>query len=382
MDERKDIQQQLVLLRARYASHLDTRIDQVSANINTLETLPDPDSKLEEIFRQLHSLSGSAGTFGFQRISEQSRQLELILKEHVSQHTRLDSKAVDYLKHGLSNLQHLASQGTDDVAAAATATAPATAHTNKARQVIVVEHEPHAGQALCQQLELHGFDARLFTTLSEVMQMPPQPLPDAMLIDISLPDTHQSHSCFTDDFLQSPVASVPRIIISSRTDWETRLSAVRCDAAAFLEKPVDESILLVQLDRITHHVAQAPGRILVVDDSYELAQHYALVLRTAHLQTEVLTEPSAILDTMHSFKPDLVLLDYYFPGISGLEIARVLRQHATYFSTPVIFLSTEIDRDIQIQTLQQGDDFLEKPVLDDHLVSAVTARIERMRALS
>ncbi|MGB5397984.1 MAG: response regulator [Gammaproteobacteria bacterium] len=382
MDERREIQQQLALLRARYASNLDTRIAQLNANINALETLPDSDSKLEEIFRQLHSLSGSAGTFGFHRISEQSRQLELILKQHASKRTRLDSKAVDYLKHGLSNLQQLASQGADDVAAANTATAPAAVHTNKTRQVFVVEHEPLAGQALCQQLEQHGFDARLFTSLSEVMRTPAQSLPDAMVIDMALPATHQAHTFFTDDFLQSPVASVPRIFISSCTDWETRLTAVRCGAAAFLEKPVDAALLLMQLDRITHHVAQAPGRILVVDDSYELAQHYALVLRTAHLQTEVLTEPSAILDTMHSFKPDLVLLDYYFPGISGLEIARVLRQHATYFSTPVIFLSTEIDRDIQMQTLQQGDDFLEKPVLDDHLVSAVTARIERMRALS
>jgi len=46
-----------------------------------------------------------------------------------------------------------------------------------------------------------------------------------------------------------------------------------------------------------------------------------------------------------------------------------------------VFLSSETNLDIQLQTLEQGDDFLQKPISDTHLVSAARTRIERARTL-
>jgi diguanylate cyclase (GGDEF)-like protein len=82
------------------------------------------------------------------------------------------------------------------------------------------------------------------------------------------------------------------------------------------------------------------------------------------------------------FTPDLILMDVYMPGCSGLELAAVLRQQTAYLGTPIVFLSTETDVGKQQQAMRQGgDDFLIKPIQLDLLVSAVRNRAERSRNL-
>ena len=137
-----------------------------------------------------------------------------------------------------------------------------------------------------------------------------------------------------------------------------------------------------QLNRITQKNEHEPYRVLVVDDSYELAHHYSLALRQAGMYAETLTDPADILQKLEHFKPEMILLDIYLCNISGLTVAQVIRQHHQHFSIPIVFLSTETEMDIQLKTLQQGDDFLEKPILDNQLISVVIAKIERARELN
>lgn len=47
---------------------------------------------------------------------------------------------------------------------------------------------------------------------------------------------------------------------------------------------------------------------------------------------------------MESFQPNLLLMDIYMPDCTGLELAAVLRQEAEYTKIPIIFLSSEADR--------------------------------------
>lgn len=125
-----------------------------------------------------------------------------------------------------------------------------------------------------------------------------------------------------------------------------------------------------------------PYRVMVIDDVVDLAHHYALVLRQAGMLTEVMTDTDNIFQKLENFKPELILLDYYFPNITGMEIAKVLRQHPAHFGIPIVYISTETDPEVQLQILREGDDFLQKPIIDNHLVSKITSRVERARVLS
>ncbi len=122
--------------------------------------------------------------------------------------------------------------------------------------------------------------------------------------------------------------------------------------------------------------------MLIIDDSETLATQYAAILTDAGMIAEMVTDPVHITDMLSSFRPELMLVDMYMPGYSGVELAKVLRQHETYIGIPIVFLSAETDIDKQISAMRQGgDDFLTKPIHPDHLISSISNRIERYRVL-
>lgn len=381
MPNAANIQQKLASLRKKFASTLGQRIDQIKVDLNSLDSHPDPVDSMQNIFRQIHTLSGSAGTFGFTRVSEQSRQLELILKEYINNDTLPDAKTTNFLDTDLQKIHGLIARGPDDQASDEVSDTQLPVRENQDKLIYVLESEQAQGQALCLELQRRDFKTRLFSTIEEVIATIEHEKPDAMILEIVLSQEQLAATYPANTTLCSLLEQTPCVFLSSHSDWDSRLAAVRANGAAYLTKPLDISKLVDQLDGLTQRKPPEPYRVLVMDDALELAQHYSLILRQAGMYAETLTEPANILQKLESFKPELILLDFYFPGITGLEIAQVLRQHPVYFALPIIFLSTETDRDIQLKTLQQGDNFLEKPILNHHLVSAVKSRIERSRVL-
>jgi diguanylate cyclase (GGDEF)-like protein len=90
----------------------------------------------------------------------------------------------------------------------------------------------------------------------------------------------------------------------------------------------------------------------------------------------------AFFNTLLDQPPELILLDMNMPGASGQEIAKVIRQQDAYLSIPIVFLSAESDVGRQREAMSLGgDEFLQKPIQPEHLVSAVRSRIIRYRAL-
>ncbi len=95
------------------------------------------------------------------------------------------------------------------------------------------------------------------------------------------------------------------------------------------------------------------------------------------------TDPFAALEALVDFKPDLLLTDLYMPQMSGIEFAGVVRQKANYDALPIMFLSHEHNIDDHLDALRVGgDEFLLKPIRDEHLVGAVSIRAGRFRTLN
>jgi len=109
---------------------------------------------------------------------------------------------------------------------------------------------------------------------------------------------------------------------------------------------------------------------------------YAAHLSAAGFVTQTLTDPMQALDALADSPPELILLDMNMPGASGQELARVIRQQDAYLSIPIVFLSAESDVGRQREAMSTGgDEFLQKPIEPEHLISAVKSRVIRYRAL-
>jgi len=75
-------------------------------------------------------------------------------------------------------------------------------------------------------------------------------------------------------------------------------------------------------------------------------------------------------------------MDLYMPSCTGLELAGVIRQQESFVGIPIVFLSSEKNVGTQLEAMRLGgDDFLTKPISPPHLLSAITTRVERARAL-
>jgi diguanylate cyclase (GGDEF)-like protein len=112
------------------------------------------------------------------------------------------------------------------------------------------------------------------------------------------------------------------------------------------------------------------------------ASLFSMQLKRAGMETRIVPDPMQIVAHLQDFNPDLILMDMYMPGCTGIELAQVIRQMENFVSVPIVYLSAETDKDRQLEAMEQGgDDFLTKPIKPGHLVSAVTSRVIRYRRL-
>jgi len=108
----------------------------------------------------------------------------------------------------------------------------------------------------------------------------------------------------------------------------------------------------------------APHRILVVDDNVGTADILAQLLRLLGPHEVVIAHDGpAALETAARFRPDIILLDIGLPGMSGLEVARTLRENGGFHETLLVAVTAYADEQDREQALQAGfDDHMPKPM--------------------
>ncbi len=115
--------------------------------------------------------------------------------------------------------------------------------------------------------------------------------------------------------------------------------------------------------------------ILLVDDDALLLQFLAEVLGHAGYDTVSAGSAAEAIRQIEAREPDLALLDITMPGMSGLDLARHLREHT---SVPFMFLSASGDAETGKQAANYGAvGFVVKPVDAGRLMPAFEAGLAR-----
>ena len=79
-----------------------------------------------------------------------------------------------------------------------------------------------------------------------------------------------------------------------------------------------------------------------------------------------------------NFKPDVVLLDWMLPNMSGLEICRQIRTTKGMKKTPIIFLTAKGEEEDKLRALDTGaDDYITKPFSQLELLARINALLRR-----
>ena len=119
-------------------------------------------------------------------------------------------------------------------------------------------------------------------------------------------------------------------------------------------------------------------RLLLVEDDPTLRQALAFNLTREGYEVTAVADGEAALDAARSERLDLVLLDVMLPGMSGVEVLRVLRGEGV--ATPVIMLSAKGDEIDRVVGLKVGaDDYVAKPFSRPELLARIEAVLRRQR---
>ncbi|NET31139.1 MAG: response regulator transcription factor [Cyanothece sp. SIO1E1] len=116
--------------------------------------------------------------------------------------------------------------------------------------------------------------------------------------------------------------------------------------------------------------------ILVVEDEEKLARFIELELSYEGYKVSVANDGLNGLMLARDAQPDLVILDWLMPGLTGLEVCRRLR--ATGSQVPVILLTAKDDVTDRVAGLDAGaDDYVVKPFSIEELLARVRAHLRR-----
>ena len=118
-------------------------------------------------------------------------------------------------------------------------------------------------------------------------------------------------------------------------------------------------------------------RILLVEDDPKLAGFIEEELRLEGYQVTVAASGLDGLTMARNLQPDLVILDWMLPGISGLDLC--LRLRSTGIQIPIIILTAKDEIPDRVAGLNAGaDDYVTKPFSIEELLARVRARLRRI----
>jgi two-component system, OmpR family, phosphate regulon response regulator PhoB len=121
-----------------------------------------------------------------------------------------------------------------------------------------------------------------------------------------------------------------------------------------------------------------PATILVVEDEPAIQELIAYNLKQAGHQPLRADNAEQALNLVANALPDLVLLDWMLPGLSGIEFARRLRADKRTRSIPIIMLTARSDEQDKLQGLETGaDDYITKPFSPRELNARIKAVLRR-----
>lgn len=374
---------ELLVLQQAFADELPQRIAAINRSWQEFRNQLHDQELGDELYRQVHNLSGAGGTFGVLPVSHASHELELAIKALRSDHSGDVIDRSEDVQKSIDRLQDIAGNWQPSQV-------PYMPETKKDQQnftrqfnnlIYLVDDDATLGLMLSDILKKNGYEPIYFSSATEFQERwTSLESPGAIIMDM----VFQEGAIAGAETIQALRGKwgfpAPVIFVSVRNDFESRFAAIKAGANRYFSKPLDYDNLRQTLDGLTGRLIVKPYRILLIDDDPSVLEFHSSLLRDQGIQVETLTDPRKALTVIADFKPEVVVLDVYMPVCSGLELATIIRQDDNFAQMPIVFLSAELDFGKHLAALDLGgDEFLTKSIEPEHFVVAIIARLKKAR---
>jgi DNA-binding response OmpR family regulator/HPt (histidine-containing phosphotransfer) domain-containing protein len=332
--------------------------------------------RIGELCNLLHKLAGSAGTLGLGQLGL-SADKALSMSNKIL--TENEPSLGDWVDVGIkiNAMSSLLDQLDDiDNVTELEKIRPLT----EKKLIYVVDDESCIAEMIAAAIKSEHYSVEVFQDTDSFKQACLRNWPDVAILDMEFPDHRFGGGEVLAELRQITDQKLNSIVISKHDDMQSRLMAFRAGASKYLLKPLNIDKLLHLTGELCSFNAEAPYRVVIVDDVDYTRNTYSLTLQSVGMEVVSLSNPLEVLNTVRSFEPDVLVLDVYMPDATGPEVAAVLRQDDSLAWLSIMFLSVENDPLKQTSALEHGgDDFITKPVKPSMFVSSVKARAWRAR---
>jgi DNA-binding response OmpR family regulator len=338
------------------------------------------DRLLIQAKEEAHRLIGSFGVFGIAKCSDLARQIEKLLTAKADKsvpHKSLKAKAqeltklIETLRQEIDNSKPVLTEETPNPLDRQT--------TDRGMHLLIIDDN----QVLAERIEIEaialGFSVKLATDLSSARRAIATKTPQAILLDLSFPDTAETGLTLLAEIAeQKPL--IPVLVFTSSDRLGDRVEAARLGAKIFLQKPIDPAQVLQAVTQAIARTDTSGSRVLVVDDDPHVLRAVTDLLEPWGLQVTGLDRPERFLQVLNTTMPDLLIIDLEMPDFSGIDLCQVVRNDLYWGNLPILVLTASRDAETISQVFAAGaDDYASKPILGPELVTRTIGRIERQK---
>jgi len=213
------------------------------------------------------------------------------------------------------------------------------------------------------------FEVFLADSNSKMYKILEKVRPDLIILDVNMPDV-DGYETIKDLKADKRFTDIPVIFLTCNTDKESVIKGLSLGAAAFIIKPFNALKLVESINnQLFPPEVKKPKaekndynpNILVVDDMTSMLRtiHHAL-----HDKYNVflISKSEVVIDFLQNNNPDIILLDYLMPGLSGFDLIPLIRGLPAYKDIPIIIITTEgTIRNVNDAMTCGASDFIVKP---------------------
>ncbi len=248
-------------------------------------------------------------------------------------------------------------------------------------EIVVIT--PDENPPLVAKLEDSGYRIRHIANLVEAEQRLQGRMPGAAIVDVDFPDGPEAVMALMAHLRAETGSRAPILFLSERNDMSARLEAVRAGGVAYFSKPFEnDEVLDVLRELLLPQTSQGYFRVLIVNDQPAEAWEMAGALEEQGIMPRVVIQPLQVLQDIHRFRPDLLLIDLDIKEMNGQELAQVITQHRDCDTLPIILLCFPADVPNYLTSLDvPGTSLLTKPAPISYLCWEIKQRLRRARAM-
>ncbi|WP_406698001.1 response regulator [Singulisphaera sp. Ch08] len=204
--------------------------------------------------------------------------------------------------------------------------------TDGRRVILAVEDDVRFARILYDLAHELGFQCLIATTAEEALGVAEQYLPNAVVLDIGLPD-YSGLSVLDRLKHDARTRHIPVHVVSAGDYAQTALSL---GAVGYMLKPVKREELAEALKRLETRLAQRMRRVLVVEDDPVQLDSMRRLLGSLEVETVGAGTAAECLEQLKGSTFDCMVLDLSLPDASGYSLLETLSREEAYAFPPVI----------------------------------------------